>query len=290
MTFSEKLTELRKNAGETQDALGEVLGVSGKTISKWESAATEPDLAMLTGIADHYGVSMDTLFGRGKPDSAADLMKKELGELPDGAAVYRKVFEYTREIICSMRNIDKYDRLQDAVPVLDQTFGDTFRSNVEHPLGALLTYYTPDVRMSMQVFRNPADFAWLRDNREALAAFFGIFADPDTMVVLYTLNRADFSEDFTAAYLAEKSGVSTEKTEALLEKLQHIEGISQPMHLSRSSVETLDGERVVYNYIGSGALMGLFCIAQVLLTGWDGNNCWSWNNVCKMIGEMEEGK
>ena len=33
MTFSEKLTELRKNAGETQDALGEVLGVSGKTIT-----------------------------------------------------------------------------------------------------------------------------------------------------------------------------------------------------------------------------------------------------------------
>lgn len=294
MTFSEKLTELRKNAGETQDALGEVLGVSGKTISKWESAATEPDLAALCAIADHYGVSMDTLFGRGAPMTVPELMKKEMREQPDGAAICQKAFEYSREIICAMMacamcdSIEQYNHMQDAVPVFDKPFGNTFRSNMEHPLAAMLTYYTPDVRMSMQVFRNPAQFAWLRDNREALADFFGIFADPETLSVLYTLNRADFSEDFTSVYLAEKAGVTVEKTEALLEKLQHIEGIAQPMHLSRSMVETLEGERVVYNYSGSGALMGLFCIAQVLLTGWAGNNCMSWNDVCKLIGEKGE--
>ena len=104
------------------------------------------------------------------------------------------------------------------------------------------------------------------------------------------LNRADFSEDFTATYLAEKAGVTTETTETVLAKLQNIEGISQPMHLSCSTMETLDGERVVYNYSGSGAVMGLLCIAQVLLTGWNGNNCWSWNNICKLIGEKEETK
>ena len=289
MTFSEKLTELRKNAGETQDALGEVLGVSGKTISKWESAATEPDLAALCTIADHYGVSMDTLLGRGTPATVPELMKKEMREQPDGGAVFQKAFEYAREIICAMWNgVDRYERMQDAVPVLGKPFGETFRSNIEHPLGALITYHTPDVRMSMQVFRNPAQFAWLRDNREALADFFGIFADPEALSVLYTLNRADFSEDFTSVYLAEKAGVTVEKTEALLEKLQHIEGIAQPMHLSRSMVETLEGERVVYNYSGSGALMGLFCIAQVLLTGWDGSNYMSWNDVCKLIGEKGE--
>lgn len=289
MTFSEKLTDLRKNAGETQDALGEVLGVSGKTISKWESAATEPDLAALCTIADHYGVSMDTLLGRGTPTTVSDLMKKEMREQPDGSAVFRKAFEYTREIICSMWNgVDRYEHLQDAVPVMDKPFDDTFRSNIEHPLGALITYHTPDVRLGLQVFRNPAQFAWLRDNREALADFFAIFADPDALSVLYVLNRADFSTDFTSVYLAEKAGIPKEKTEAILEKLQQIEGIASPCHLSCSTVETLDGERVVYQYTGSGALMGLFCIAQVLLTGWHGNNCMSWNDICKLIGEKGE--
>ena len=69
MTFSEKLIELRKNAGETQDALGEALGMSGKTISKWESAATEPDLSMLTALADHAadeGIDLYSLSGAGE--------------------------------------------------------------------------------------------------------------------------------------------------------------------------------------------------------------------------------
>lgn len=289
MTFSEKLTELRKNAGETQDALGEVLGVSGKTISKWESAATEPDLATVLAIADHYGVSADTLLGRDGPLTVPELMTKEMREQKSGGAIFQKAFEYTREIICSMWNgMDHYEHMQDAVPSLDMPFGGTFRSNIEHPLGALITYHTPDVRLGLQVFRNPAQFAWLRDNREALADFFGIFADPDALSVLYILNRADFSEDFTSVYLAEKAGVTVEKTEALLGKLQNITGLTEPMHLSCSAVETLEGERVVYNYSGSGALMGLFCIAQVLLTGWDGNNCMSWNDTCKLIGEKGE--
>ena len=48
--FARKLAELRKAAGETQEQLGEVLGVSGKTVSKWESDAAEPDLGMLLKI------------------------------------------------------------------------------------------------------------------------------------------------------------------------------------------------------------------------------------------------
>ncbi|MBR4959910.1 MAG: helix-turn-helix transcriptional regulator [Clostridia bacterium] len=291
MTFSEKLTNLRRNAGETQDALGEILGVSGKTISKWEGAATEPDLSAILAIAEHYGVTVDALLGRELPVTVPELMKKEMHEQPDGAAICQKAFEYSREIICAMwSGMDRYENMQDAVPVFDKPFGDTFRSNMEHPLAAMLTYHTQDVRMSMQVFRNPAQFAWLRDNRDSLADFFGIFADPDVLAVLYTLNRADFSEDFTSVYLAEKAGVTAEKAEAVLEKLLTLEGVSQPMHLSRSTVETLEGDRVVYNYSGSGALMGLFCIAQVLLTGWDGNNCMSWNNICKLIGKKEETK
>ena len=58
MTFSEKLTELRKNAGETQDALGEVLGVSGKTISKWETAKGLPDISLIEPLANALSVSV----------------------------------------------------------------------------------------------------------------------------------------------------------------------------------------------------------------------------------------
>ncbi|MBR5445193.1 MAG: hypothetical protein IKV57_03670 [Clostridia bacterium] len=256
-----------------------------------DTGVTEPELSALLAIADHYGVSVDVLLGREGPMTVPELMTKEMREQPDGAAICQKAFEYSREIICSMwGGMDRYKNMQDAVPAFDKPFGDTFRSNIEHPLAAMLTYHTPDVRMSMQVFRNPAQFAWLRDNREALADFFAIFADPDALAVLYTLNRADFSEHFTSVYLAEKAGVTVEKTETVLEKLLTLTGIEEPRHLSRSTVETLEGDRIVYNYSGSGALMGLFCTAQVMLAGWYGNNCMSWNAGCKLIGEKEETK
>ena len=52
--FAGNLTALRRKAGETQNDLAEVLGVSNKTVSKWETCESEPELSMLTEIAAHY--------------------------------------------------------------------------------------------------------------------------------------------------------------------------------------------------------------------------------------------
>ena len=42
MNFNEKLIELRKSKGLSQDELGNALGVSRQTISKWELAQSYP--------------------------------------------------------------------------------------------------------------------------------------------------------------------------------------------------------------------------------------------------------
>ena len=291
MTFSEKLTELRKNAGETQDMLGEALGVSGKTISKWESAATEPDLSMLTAIADHYKVSIDALFGREEPMTAFEHMKKEIRDSKDCGEFFQKVWRFSRGLIFSVWNAaEEYEHPQMAVPIdtLGPAGSEAFRSNYEGPTAALLNYYTGDIRMGVQVFRNPNSFAWIRDDREALAKLFALFGDPDTFAVLYVLNRADFSEDFTSVYLADHAGVTVEKAEFVLETMLTITGLTDTCHISRSTVETLEGERVIYNYIGDGALIGLLSLGKILLSGWGNNNCMSWNGVCKLIGEKGE--
>ena len=41
MTFSEKLVELRRKAGLSQEALAEKLGVSRQAISKWETGVSQ---------------------------------------------------------------------------------------------------------------------------------------------------------------------------------------------------------------------------------------------------------
>ena len=44
MQFHEKLTELRRKAGLSQEQLADRLGVTRQSVSKWESGAAMPEL------------------------------------------------------------------------------------------------------------------------------------------------------------------------------------------------------------------------------------------------------
>lgn len=61
MEFGEKLQELRKNKGLTQEELAEVLYVSRTAVSKWESGRGYPNIQSLKDLADFFGVSIDDL-------------------------------------------------------------------------------------------------------------------------------------------------------------------------------------------------------------------------------------
>ena len=61
MEFHEKLQELRKNAGLTQEELAQALYVSRTAISKWESARGYPSIDSLKEISRYFSVSIDDL-------------------------------------------------------------------------------------------------------------------------------------------------------------------------------------------------------------------------------------
>ena len=55
------LTELRKEQGLTQEALGEKIGVTNKTISRWENGNYLPPVEMLQELSRLYAVSINEL-------------------------------------------------------------------------------------------------------------------------------------------------------------------------------------------------------------------------------------
>lgn len=55
------LAMLRREAGLTQEALGQALGVTNKTVSRWENGNYLPDLEMLQLLGARFGVSADEL-------------------------------------------------------------------------------------------------------------------------------------------------------------------------------------------------------------------------------------
>lgn len=77
MNFNEKLIELRKSKGLSQEELGNELGVSRQTISKWELAQSYPDFQRLVLLSDYFGLSLDALV---KDIDVQDVRSKNLSE------------------------------------------------------------------------------------------------------------------------------------------------------------------------------------------------------------------
>ena len=61
MEFNEKLQELRKQKGLTQEELAESLYVSRTAISKWESGRGYPNIESIKAIAKFFSVTLDEL-------------------------------------------------------------------------------------------------------------------------------------------------------------------------------------------------------------------------------------
>ena len=61
MNFNEKLIDLRKSRGLSQEELGAELHVSRQTVSKWESAQSYPDFQRLVLLSDYFGLTLDAL-------------------------------------------------------------------------------------------------------------------------------------------------------------------------------------------------------------------------------------
>lgn len=58
-----RLAELRRDHGLSQEELAEKLGVSRQAVSKWERAESSPDTDNLIALAQLYGVTLDVLLG-----------------------------------------------------------------------------------------------------------------------------------------------------------------------------------------------------------------------------------
>lgn len=61
MEFNNRLYELRKQKGLSQEELANRLNVSRQTVSKWEVGDSAPDMEKLIAISDLFEISLDEL-------------------------------------------------------------------------------------------------------------------------------------------------------------------------------------------------------------------------------------
>ena len=63
MEFCEVFTDLRKNAGYSQNQVADKLHVTRQAVSRWERGETVPEVETLQALSRLFGVSINTLLG-----------------------------------------------------------------------------------------------------------------------------------------------------------------------------------------------------------------------------------
>jgi transcriptional regulator with XRE-family HTH domain len=92
MDFSEKLQNLRKQHGLTQEELAAKLFVSRTAISKWESGRGYPNIDSLKEISKFFSVSVDELLSSDELINAAhDENRKNISDLLDMLAGFADI-------------------------------------------------------------------------------------------------------------------------------------------------------------------------------------------------------
>ncbi len=95
MKIGNKIKELRKKRGITQEQLADAIGISFQAVSKWENNIALPDITLVPLLANYFGVTIDELF-----DFSLVEMKKKVEKIVDDAYKYRESdYEKSRKIL-----------------------------------------------------------------------------------------------------------------------------------------------------------------------------------------------
>jgi len=89
--IGERLQEVRKDHGDTQEALARKMNVSKSTVQSWEQEKSSPSHEALIALCRLYGVSSDYLLGLSNVDPVYE--KKQREALPEDIALQLRDYQ-----------------------------------------------------------------------------------------------------------------------------------------------------------------------------------------------------
>ncbi len=72
MILADKIIDLRKKNGWSQEELAEKLGVSRQAVSKWENGTSDPSTSNLCALAKLYGIPVEELLHETQEEKSED--------------------------------------------------------------------------------------------------------------------------------------------------------------------------------------------------------------------------
>lgn len=181
MILAEKISELRREQGWSQEELAEKLSVSRQSVSKWESGASIPDIERILKLSALFGVSTDYLL--------KDELEELSGTKPEPAVSCEEM--KSRRVSLSEANtyMDLCERLSPRMA-----------------LGVMLCVLSPVLFLAAGAV---SDYGWLPVTREfaqmlGMVALFLLVASAVALFVLNGMKLSEYEylekEDFTLEY------------------------------------------------------------------------------------------
>lgn len=78
MNISERILNLRKQKGISQEELANIIGVSRQSVSKWESEQSTPDIEKIILLSEFFGVTTDYILKGIEPTAEGNKPKVNL--------------------------------------------------------------------------------------------------------------------------------------------------------------------------------------------------------------------
>ena len=196
LKIGEKIKVLRNKQDVTQEKLAAYLNISYQAVSKWENGTALPDLTLIPGIANFFGVSADELLGMKDTEETEELKEFEkiysenfcLGKTYDNIVLSRKVLEkYPRNYKWMMnlasvlrcyddteehkRYSEEHDFCGEAISLCERILEDCTEEPVRHRATQTLCIEYPKVGKKEQAIKLAMDMPNILVCRELLLSF-----------------------------------------------------------------------------------------------------------------------
>jgi len=279
--IAEKLTQLRTAKGVTQEEIANALGISNKTVSKWENGSSSPDISMLAALAEYYGVSTDTLLGLTHDEKNISATLSNTFRGLERNHLILKISEIIYGIFSTAVGSPdcKMDKKSPELSPIPPKPDAAPRSGISMDEFYGFVVNSDNVNLSVMQWQNKADFAWLLDpkKQDKIVALLHFLADKEVLQVMYFIHNASYSRHFTADYAAKHTGLAPDRVVEILETCCSL-GLC-----AKSIAHLQTGETFVYESFGDGLLLSIISIAYEKQCG---SNSYGYYYGCynKMIG------
>ena len=213
INIGNKIRELRKKKGITQEVLASVLSVSPQAVSKWESGLTYPDMEMIPVIAGYFEVSLDMLF-----EYDVREMKAKIKKIIDDAREY--FFEDTPKYIALMKDaLQEYPGNEELLTELLSAYEYEMRNKNN------MSHSNEMIELSQKIITESSDFIHVCDAKGIQAEVYRKMGDyQKAKAVIETLPR-DFSirDSALASILSGKDKLNG----AILSRCHHLQCLYQ---------------------------------------------------------------